>query len=311
MWDTELGWPWNPSTSPVVGAGGAQWLLPWAPHFPTAAAPSLPVLSSRASALLLRRSSRSRGLSVLPPSCSTSCRCPAVALQSAACVAAHVPAAPRVRHASPLPSAIAPCEGRAGLGPSAVTPGSLRGSAPPCRSAVPQACNGLQAVSLCPASCTVLVLLSQYGLGAPWSPPAPVRGVCPPCSPPPPPAGEAAQSCCECLWGGTGPRGAVMQGALAQALQAQRLQHCLDPAGRGCCCPPPPPPYRWVLPTLLGGTEGSWCGAGGGGSLDPLWSHSPTPEQTGITPPPPGPPAPGALLPAGTPWDRAPLPAGV
>lgn len=97
--------PW-----PQCGCRGSPWLLP------SAAVPSLPMLSSQASALLLHRSSRSRGLSPLPPSCSTSCRCPAVALQRATWAVAHVPTVPHPRPTSLLPGAITPRENRAGSG---------------------------------------------------------------------------------------------------------------------------------------------------------------------------------------------------
>lgn len=197
MRGTELGQPRNPSTSPAVGARGT-------PQLPSgAAAPSLPVLRSRASALLLRRSSRSRGLSALPPSCSTSSRCPAVALQRAAWAAAHVPAAPGMRRASPLPGAIVSCEDGAGSGPSVVSPGSPGGSAPLC---------------CCTVGMTVLrrarVSLQLQGGGltvSPWPLPTPAWGA----SPLVPlvrssPAGEAARSRCrspgssDAWWAGTG-----------------------------------------------------------------------------------------------------------
>lgn len=65
----------------------------------------LPTLSSRTSALLLCRSSRSWGPSALLPNCSTSCRCPAAALQSAVWVAMHTPRALQPE-AAPRPGAI-------------------------------------------------------------------------------------------------------------------------------------------------------------------------------------------------------------
>ena len=174
---------------------------------------------------------------MLPPSCSTSCRCPAVALQRAAWAAAHVCATPRAPHASPLPGAIAPCEDGTGRGPSAAAPGSpgglgsplpqhgdATGSEPcPC---VPPA---VRCRPRCPHTCQALPgpHPPQPGERAPL---VPLR-----CAPP---RLEGLRGAAASAWGGAGPWGAAMLGRLAPTVQTQRLQRRLDPVGRGLLLPP-------------------------------------------------------------------------
>lgn len=188
--------PW-----PQCGCRGSPWLLP------STAVPSLPMLSSQASALLLRRSSRSRGLSPLPPSCSTSCRCPAVALQRAAWAVAHVPTVPCPRHTSLLPGAITPRENRAGSGCPRWSL-ALRGARLLCATAL----------------CCGCVISSELCLG-PVAPPI-LAGDCTLPHPIPLLCSTPA-----------GPQGARMPSRLAQPLQRDRDKCHFSPVGKGLLLP--------------------------------------------------------------------------